>query len=225
MTQNQIQYHNAVETERHNKMMESETNRHQMAQEQLQREANALQERANAINEAHYQRMDQINAMSLTETSRANRAREAENARSNVENEYIRSRANQISAASVAETSRHQKAQESIERSLNASLISKNQAQVSEIGANTGYIQARTKTEGWNTNLVIADMGYRNAQTTLANQQAQTEPTRRFANAMSGFNSGVGAISTAFKTIIPIIGSGSGTEGSTFWTQIDAMIH
>lgn len=212
MTQNQIQYHNALETERHNKMMEAETNRHQVAQEALQREANELQRAANAINEAHYQRMD-------AENFRSNLAREGENVRSNVASEYIRNRSNAIQSAQVAETSRHQKAQEQIEKSLNESLIQKNFAQVSEVGANTAYIQARTKTEGWNTNLAIADVTYRNAQTALAGEQTQTEHTKRFANAMYGVNQGVGAVTNVFRTIIPVSGGLGGA--STGWTAVE----
>lgn len=222
MTYNQIQLHNALETERHNKMMEQETNRHQLATEQLQATSNELQRMANAINQAHYERMDTINQMGMLESVRANKARELENIRTNVANEAIKQRSNSIQASQVAETSRHQKAQEQIEKSLNESLISKNLAQVSEIGANADYIQARTKTEGWNTNLVIADMGLKHAQSALVGEQTQTEYTKRFANAMSGFNSGASAISTVFKTIVPVLGSGTSAQPD-FWTQIQAM--
>lgn len=151
MTQNQIAWHNAIETKRHNQMVETETNRHQLKQEQLQEEANALQKRSIAVNEEHYARMDEINSMhymrSDAETQRANRAREIETYRSDQAGEDIRRRANELTGMANAEISRHNAEMERIQESLNASMITKNLAEASFTSDNAGYIQARTWSE------------------------------------------------------------------------------
>lgn len=205
-------------------MTEAETKRHQIEQEALQRRSNELQEQQNAINQAHYERMDYINQLNLYETTRANKAREQENIRSNVASEYIRERSNAISASQVAETSRHQKAMESIERSLNSSLISKNMAQVSEIGANTGWIQARTETEFWNKQNAANSVDLLVAQRHLADEQARTEATKRLANTYYGLNQGIQGATAIFKTIVPIVSGGSAGGQPDFWMQMERQL-
>lgn len=167
MTSNQIAYHNAKETERHNKASEQETNRHQLVQEALSKWSNAIQKWQVAVNNAHYTRMD-------AETARANRARETQNAaalqetyRSNVSNEDIRRASNALQAAQNAETSRHQKTMESIQDRLNSSVIQLNKAKSVESSATTGYTNARTQTERRMPNKIINEIDMINSQANL----------------------------------------------------------
>lgn len=167
MTSNQIAYHNAKETERHNVATEQETNRHQLVQEALSRWSNSIQEWQVAVNDAHYTRMD-------AETGRANRARETQNAaalqetyRSNVSNEDIKRASNMLQAAQNAETSRHQKTMESIQDRLNSSIIPLNEAKTVESGASAGYTNARTQTERRMPNKIINEIDEINSQANL----------------------------------------------------------
>lgn len=167
MTSNQIAYHNAKETERHNLATEQETNRHQLVQEALTKWSNAIQRWQVAVNNAHYTRMD-------AETARANRAKETQNAaalqetyRSNVSNEDIKRASNSLQAAQNAETSRHQKTMESIQERLNASIIPLNVAKTVESGASTGYAKARTQTETQMPNKIINEIDEINSQANL----------------------------------------------------------
>lgn len=167
MTSNQIAYHNARETERHNVAMEQETNRHQLVQEALSRWSNSIQEWQVAVNDAHYKRMD-------AETGRANRAKESQNAaalqetyRSNVSNEDIKRASNQLQAAQNAETSRHQQAMESIQDRLNSSIIPLNEAKTVESGASAGYTNARTQTERRMPNKIVNEIDEINSQANL----------------------------------------------------------
>lgn len=167
MTSNQIAYHNARETERHNVAMEQETNRHQIVQEALSRWSNAIQSWQVAVNDAHYSRMD-------AETARANRAKENQNAaslqetyRSNISNEDIKRASNRLQAAQIAETSRHQQSMERIEQNLNSSIIKLNEAKAVESGASTGYTNARTQTEIRMPNKIINEIDEINSRANL----------------------------------------------------------
>lgn len=227
MTQNQIAYHNAKELERHNKATEQETSRHQMMQEALSRWSNALQNYQIAVNNAHYVRQD-------AETARANRARESQNAvalaetqRSNVANEKLKAQANAIQAASVQETSRHQLAMEGIQSSLNDALIEK-------YGAETGYTEEKTKTEGvTRTYLIPSQAEVNKSQSDLNAQRTQTEYTQRFANIMSGFGSGARAIRDLGGLVTDIFSLGQGGNSSSltdadksrqFWKQLEVQV-
>lgn len=176
MTSNQIAYHNAKETQRHNLATEQETNRHQVMQEALTRWANAIQDWQVAVNNAHYARMD-------AETERANRARESQNAatlqetyRSNISNEDIKRASNRLEAAQIAETSRHQRTIESIQDRLNKSTIKLNEAKSIESGATAGYTSARTLTERKMPTKVINEIDVLNSQANL--NRANTSYTR-----------------------------------------------
>lgn len=234
MTQNQIAYHNAQETKRHNLAAEQELNRHQLMQEALSRWANALTNYQIAVNNAHYKRMD-------AETERANRAREAQNQtnlglnaqsiaetqRANVANEYIKQRSNEIQAANVAETSRHQKAMEGIQQSLNSSLIEKYEAE-------TGYTDERTKSEGVYRTYVLPSQAELNTSSAgLNKEKMQTEYTQRFMNVMSGFGAGARAIKDLGGLAVDLVTAGSSraftnspTEADSsrnFWSQLEVL--
>lgn len=136
MTRNQIDYHNALETERHNKMMEAETARHQKADESLKAGANALQAQANAIQA----RQVAINALHLDRS-------DAEIQRSNMAREALTSAQNAIQSRIAQETSRHNQATEWITRSLNSSIIQKNMADTTVSYQNVPLVQERTRSE------------------------------------------------------------------------------
>lgn len=197
MTSNQIAYHNAQETKRHNVATEQETNRHQLAQEALSRWSNAIQKWQVAINNAHYARMD-------AETERANRARENQNAaalqetyRSNISNEDIKRASNRLQAAQIAETSRHQKAIESIDERLNSSVIALNVAKTVESGASTGYTNARTQTERRMPGKVINEIDMINSQANLNRANtglAKVKEVESAANVATGVVGVIGKI-------------------------------
>lgn len=198
MTSNQIAYHNAQETKRHNIATEQETNRHQVMQEALTRWANAIQSWQVAVNDAHYARMD-------AETGRANRAREQQNAaslretyRSNVSNEDIKRASNRLEAAQIAETSRHQRTMESIQDRLNRSTIKLNEAKSVESGATTGYTAARTQTERRMPNKIINEIDMINSQANL--NRANTGYTR-FKEVESAANSVTNVIGVIGKVL------------------------
>ena len=198
MTSNQIAYHNAKETERHNIATEQETNRHQLVQEALSRWSNAIQKWQVAVNDAHYTRMD-------AETARANRARETQNAaalqetyRSNVSNEDIKRASNALQAAQVAETSRHQKSMESIQDRLNSSIIPLNVAKTVEAGAEIGYTKAKTQTENRMPNKIINEIDVLNSQANL--NRANTEMVS-FKEVESAANVATGVIGVIGKIL------------------------
>ena len=116
MTHNQIEYAKLKEDKRHNQEAElnarnvlTETNRHNLALEGLQKDANA-------INANHYAAMDAENA-------RHNAAVESETNRHNIEQESIQTtqnaltaQLNAIKAAELSEASRHNVVSETISR-------------------------------------------------------------------------------------------------------------
>lgn len=120
MTANQINFAKLQEDIRHNRATEGEQARHNVEDERIRSDTNAVSRetlaetvrhnvQTEAINAEHYGRMD-------TETSRSNLAREFETHRTNVAQETERERSNraseQISISELEETARHNKATE-----------------------------------------------------------------------------------------------------------------
>lgn len=115
MTANQINFAKLQEDIRHNQATEGEMSRHNIEDERIRSETNAISRdtlsesirhnvQSEAINAEHYGRMD-------TETSRSNLAREAETMRSNIVQEQERERSNRanerIATKELEETTRH----------------------------------------------------------------------------------------------------------------------
>lgn len=168
MTHNQIDYHNALETERHNKMMEKETRRHQKRDEALREQANAIQEEANRIQE----RQVAINELHLARS-------DEETQRSNIAREQLTAAANYIQSALAKETSRHNTAMEWINRSLNSSTIQKNIMESNVASANIGLIQEKTRTQKEQTRLI------RNQATTETYKQGESGSRKKLNEAQT----------------------------------------
>lgn len=165
MTSNQIAYFQAKETERHNKVMEAETGRHNVQDERIRTQSNL-------ITESHYSRLDsetlrhnlateeqarqQLNLgyaqldlgnRQLSETTRHNMASESlqlqtlqESFRHNVQTE-------RVAVVNANEAIRHNTETERMQDELNGSNITMNYARASNYNSSTKLNQAKTTTE------------------------------------------------------------------------------
>lgn len=196
MTQNQIAYHNAIENERHNKAMENETKRHALIDEAIRQRQNELSEYSTTITKEHYERADAINAQHYQRQDTLNELIASETQRANIASEAIRQRQNAINAANVSETARHAKAMEAIESSLMKNTLYKTQAEVSYTNANTGFVQAKTRTEGYQPQYVLNQTDLARAKTiTEKYQQDESE-----ARVTKGY---IDSIVNAVRVIFP----------------------
>lgn len=130
MTSNQIAYANLKETERHNRVGEVETQRHNIAYEDIQRFSATENQRHNLANEnynllalsettRHNLAGENYNLLALSETARHNRAGENFNLLSLAESQRHNVATEQYNLSYLSEVNRHNEASEQLDRSKN----------------------------------------------------------------------------------------------------------
>lgn len=192
MTQNQIAYHNALENERHNKAVEAENARHARVDEAIKQRSNELSERYNEIQREHFERQDAINATHYQTADKVQALLAEETMRSNVQSEAIRRQQNAINAAGVAETTRHAKVMEGIESTLAENTLYKTQAEVSYTTANTGLVQAKTRTEGYQPQYILNQSDLNNAKRITEGYKQTEIESSTWRNYMSSIGEALG---------------------------------
>lgn len=184
MTQNQISYFKAKEEERHNKIMESETQRSNLAQEKLKaREQN--------ITQSHYERADAINLLGNEirgQELSLGYAKLDETKRSNLANEGIaRTRANADAYLSYS-TAGLRQAEEAL-----------TDLKASNVAADTSLLHAKEQHEYAEYYNTLANVGYTNARTENVLMQTNMMPIQTVSQAIGSIAKGAGSLTGAGK--------------------------
>lgn len=237
MTKNQIDYFAAKEQEKHNRAVEQETVRSNLAKEANTREQIAQESahyaRQDLINQEHYRRMDaetQRHQIATEGISRmSNAITQAHYERSDANAAY----ANSINLSNLEETKRHQRAMEGLTERLNESQIALNNSSAALNSAkeyesyNQGFKYARdaeltrqqTLTEVMKTELTKQQALTSQSQRELNVANMAAVPWNSAANVLGG----IGRLIGGFKGISLGTGVGSGYPSSTTYNSVTGL--